>query len=163
MERGDFINILSVIFILMLVLVIGNLFNLWSLEGAATKCKKVPIVNCAKGMELSPIYKKDCIVSYSCVQHRCPIINKPECKKDEFLTASFDDLNCLSKYGCYNPECPIINTDLKCTENQKLNGVYGADGCVKYYICSDLNEHAKNPDLFFRINRYLNLSRINAY
>ncbi len=156
MEKGDFVNILSVIFILMLVLVVGSLFNLWSFQGAATKCKNVPIINCAIGMELSPIYKKDCIVNYNCVQHRCPVIEKPKCEKNELLIASFDDLNCLSKYECYNPKCPVVNIDLKCAEGQKLNGVYSSDGCVKYYICSALNEHSKDSNFLYRINKFLN-------
>src|SRR3989344_7050213 len=157
MEKEDLKLILSIVVISILILFIGSIFNLWNLEGAATKCKKVPIIDCKKGMALQPKFKRGCISDYYCIKRGCGVIEKPKCKPGEFLTASFDNVYCLESYECYKPDCRDFITNLNCTKDQTLVPIYSKEGCINSYICSDINEHFKDPDFIYRINKYLKI------
>lgn len=155
MKKEDFRLLLNIILVSALLLVVGNLFNLWSFEGSVTKCKNIPVIDCYGDMRLHAKYKGGCVSGYYCVKSGCAPIEKSKCGAGEFLHANFDDLGCLQNYECYDPGCPDVLINLNCTKEQDLVSVYGPDGCVKDYICSDINEHSKNISFLYRVNQFL--------
>ena len=67
MKRGNINGIIIVVTVSFILILLGSLFNIFSITGNVSECAKVPLklFNCPEGYSLAPIYDSDgCIYKY---------------------------------------------------------------------------------------------------
>lgn len=145
MKRGQINNILIVVLSSFILILIGSIFNTFSLTGKASNCPKVPLTlfECPEGYSLVPNYNKEgCMYKYQCAVKNCLNVEVPDCSYKQAPYPMFSLYNndyCVSEYECIDkPECEFIPMPpWKCTGENKLSPVYNSNGCVKYYQCAE--------------------------
>lgn len=145
MKRGNINNILIVILISFVLILLGSIFNIFTMTGNMSKCPKTPLnlLRCSEGYSLVPNYNREnCIYAYQCAAINCPDTVLPDCNYDQSPAPIFGWYQgnyCAFDYECINkPECSFVpRPPWVCKDDKELTPVFDANGCVKVYQCTE--------------------------
>lgn len=145
MKRGQIHNLLIVLLISFVLILVGSIFNIFTITGNMSKCPKVPLSDlfrCPEGFSIVPNYNtNNCIYAYQCAEINCPNVNVPDCgyrKAPVPIFGWYSGNRCVFDYECIEKEednCnTIIKPSWKCSEGEMVP-VFDDNGCIINYQC----------------------------
>ena len=147
MKKGQIHNLLIVLLISFTLILLGSIFNIFTMTGSISKCADAPLsdlLRCPEGYSLVPNYNAEkCIYKYQCAVINCPDVDVRDCgyrKSPVPIFGWYEGNYCVFDYDCVEKkECGFIpRPPFECAGDTTLTPVFGSDGCVDYYQCGEV-------------------------
>lgn len=145
MKRGQINNVLVVLLISFVLILLGAIFNIFTMTGNISKRANAPLnlLRCPDGYSVVPNYNtKGCMYKYQCAAINCPNVVVRDCGYDKSPSPVFgwyEGNYCVFDYDCVSkPECKFVpRPPWKCADGTLLTPVFNQEVCVIYYQCGE--------------------------